>query len=462
MEQHSPGVSGIKLAYIGGGSRGWAWKLMADLALEPALSGEVRLYDIDALAAERNARIGQRISARADAPGKWAYRAVATLEEALEGADFVVLSILPGSFQDMASDVHAPERLGIYQSVGDTVGPGGILRALRTIPIYLEFGEAIRAACPSAWVINYTNPMAACVRALHRAFPGIKAFGCCHEVFGTREMLAAMLEPALGERGATRADISVNVLGINHFTWFDAASYRSQDLIPIYRLFVERRFHDGFEPEGEGHWKESSFASANRVKFDLFRRYGLIAAAGDRHLAEFLPPWYLRDPATVASWKFSLTSVDWRIKDRQRLDALQARLAEGVEEVPLKPSGEEGVLQMKALLGLGDLVTNVNLPNRGQCPDLPMGAIVETNALFARDSLRPVLAGALPPAVRALVMPHVVNQETVLEAAQARDKELAFKAFLSDPQVRIGRDEARGLFEEMLANTAASLGGGWR
>ena len=187
-------IKDLRIAYIGGGSRGWAWTFMTDLALEPALNGTICLYDIDRPAAEQNEIIGNRVSKRDDAVGKWHYVVKNSLGEALEGCDFVVISILPGTFNEMESDVHLPERLGIYQSVGDTAGPGGIIRALRTIPMFVEIAEAIRKYAPDAWVINYTNPMAMCVKTLYNVFPEIKAYGCCHEVFGTQKILKKMFE----------------------------------------------------------------------------------------------------------------------------------------------------------------------------------------------------------------------------------------------------------------------------
>ncbi|HEX7713240.1 MAG TPA: alpha-glucosidase/alpha-galactosidase [Bacillota bacterium] len=453
---------GVKIAYIGGGSRGWAWRLMADLALEPALSGEVFLYDLDFEAAHDNEIIGNQLSVRDDVKGKWKYRTVKILEEALNGADFVVISIQPGTFKEMTSDVHLPEKYGIYQSVGDTVGPGGLVRALRTIPIYQDFAIKIKKYAPDAWIINYTNPMSLCTRTLYEVFPEIKAFGCCHEVFGTQKLLASMLKEELGIAGIPRDEIRINVLGINHFTWLDQASFRGTDLFPLYRKFVEQYYESGFEGEGEDTWRTNNFKSAQRVKFDLFKRYGLIAAAGDRHLAEFLPPtWYLKDPETVESWKFRLTPVDYRIGHQEQLELQRKRMIRGEEQLPLKVSGEEGVRQIKALLGMGDLITNVNLPNHGQMADLPLKAVVETNALFSRDRIRPVVAGALPPEINHLVVRHVWNQETILKAALSKNKETAFRAFINDPLVTIKPGDAEILFKEMLANTCKYLPG-WK
>lgn len=453
-------ISGkLNIAYIGGGSRGWAWSLMSDLALEEELSGSVRLYDIDDEAACDNAVIGNRLSLDPGAPGKWSYSAVRTLEEALTGAHFVIISILPGTFKEMASDVHLPEEYGIYQSVGDTVGPGGVVRALRTIPVFVGIAEAVKRYSPEAWVINYTNPMTLCTRTLYEVFPDIKAIGCCHEVFGTQRLMASMLRDMEGIEGADRSEIITNVLGINHFTWIDRATYRGADLLPLYAEFVEKHYAEGYEENEKGHWMNSFFASANRVKFDLFKRYNLVAAAGDRHLAEFCPPWYLKDPATAKEWKFSLTPVSWRVDNMKERIEKSKRLVRGEERVELNSSNEEGVKQIKALLGLGDLVTNVNIPNRGQIEGIPMGAVVETNVHFGHNSVRPVMAGKMPDDVFNLVVRHVINQETVLKAAFNKDADLAFRAFANDPLVTVSLKDARELFRRMLENTRDYLPG---
>lgn len=453
-------VEGIKITYIGGGSRGWAWQLMSDLAKEEQLNGTVKLYDIDYEAARHNMAIGNGLKVREDVKSKWDYEAVATLDEALEDADFVIISILPGTFKEMASDVHTPEKYGIYQAVGDTVGPGGIVRGLRTVPMFVEIAKAIEANCPKAWVINYTNPMSLCVKTLYEAFPQIKAFGCCHEVFNTQKLLAAALEDMEGIKGVTREEIKINVLGINHFTWLDKASYKNIDLLPIYERFVDKYHLTGFETEKVGHWMNDHFGSCNRVQFDLFKRYGLIAAAGDRHLAEFMQGnWYIENPAQVMEWKYSLTPVSWRKEDLKERLAKSERLVKGEEDFTIEDTGEEGVRQIKAILGLEDLVSNVNVPNKGQITNLPLGAIVETNAVFRRDEVTPVLAGSLPAGIASIAARHIANTQMTLEAALEKDKEKAFLAFTNDPLVMIGVEDARELLDEMLINTAEYLKG---
>ena len=452
----------LNVAYIGGGSRGWAWGFMTDLAMDASMCGVVKLYDIDASAARRNEIIGNQISAHPDAASRWKYEVSGSLREALTGADFVVISILPGTFAEMRSDVHLPERVGVYQPVGDTVGAGGFMRAMRTVPMFVEIGEAIRACAPGAWVINYTNPMSLCVRTLYHVFPQIKAFGCCHEVFGTQKLLCAMLEKEHGIPGVTRQELYTTVTGINHFTWLTRASYKGMDLMPLYAQFADKYFESGFDEGGDNNWMNSHFNCAHRVKFDLFRRYGAIAAAGDRHLAEFTAPWYTRDPETVRAWKYQLTSVDWRVKDLGDRMKRSDDLINGAEQLTLKPSGEEGHLLLKALLGLGDLVSNVNIPNAGQIPGLPLGSVVETNALFGLDRIEPVFAGTMPAGVLPLVARHVHNQENTLKAALTCDRQLGFNTFMNDPQLAgVEMNAGKRLFDDMLENQRKFLPKGW-
>ena len=452
----------LKVAYIGGGSRGWAWGFMTDLAMDGAMCGTVCLYDIDRPAAERNRIIGEKISAHPDTVSRWHYEVSDTLKDALTGADFVVISILPATFEEMRSDVHLPERVGVYQPVGDTVGAGGFMRAMRTIPMFVTIGEAIRDYAPDAWVINYTNPMSLCVRTLYHVYPGIRAFGCCHEVFGTQDLLCRMLRTEAGIEGVKRQDLYTTVTGINHFTWLTRATWRDIDLMPMYARFTDKYFEEGYDDGGSVNWMNSHFGCAHRVKFDLFRRYGAIAAAGDRHLAEFTAPWYTRDPETVRAWKFSLTPVSWRIDDLHRRLRRSDALISGEERVSLKPSGEEGHLLLKAVLGLGDMVSNVNIPNRGQIPNLPLGAVVETNAFFGRDRIEPVFAGALPANILPLVARHVYNQENTLTAALRCDRKLGFTTFMNDPQLAaVTVKDGQRLFDDMLENQRAYLPEKW-
>ena len=156
----------LKIAYIGGGSREWARKLMFDLALCPELTGEVALYDIDAASAQLNEQLGNWLQEQPGVLSRWHYSVAVTLKSALRSADFVVISIQPGTLEIMAEEIAIAERYGMYFPVGDTTGAPGLVRGLRAATIYSSFAEAINTFCPNAWVINYTNPMSICTRTL--------------------------------------------------------------------------------------------------------------------------------------------------------------------------------------------------------------------------------------------------------------------------------------------------------
>ena len=458
MKYNNNKAEEVKIAYIGGGSRGWAWGLMSDLISCDKMSGEVWLYDIDFEAAKANEVIGNKFNNTKEAKSRWNYKAVETIGEALTGANAVIISILPGTFDEMDSDVHWPEKYGIYQSVGDSSGPGGIVRAMRTLPMIEEIAKNIEKYCPEAWVINYTNPMTLCVKALYNTFPEIKAFGCCHEVFGTQKLLTHVVSEYLGEKDVPRNEIIVNPVAVNHFTWLTSASYKNIDLFPYYKEFCEK-YADGYSKKNvDTNWMNNSFKSEDKVKMELFRKFGYIAAAGDRHLAEFCPgDWYLASPERVKEMHFGLTTVQWRKEDLKKRLEKSERLVSGAEEVEVKVTGEEGVNQICALLGLGDLITNVNMPNRGQISNLPLGAVVETNAVFRANSLQPVLAGEVPEAIYPLVSKICLEQEQVAEGIVERNVEKIFEAFAGDPLVTCDRAEARKMFDEMCENTKGYL-----
>ncbi|SNT30833.1 alpha-galactosidase [Tropicimonas sediminicola] len=452
-DQHIP----VSIAFIGGGSLNWAAELMADLARDTRLRANVRLFDIDHAAARRNAEIGARFAGVSrGAPAS--YTASASLAEALDGADVVVISILPGSFDDMAQDIAIPAAFGIPQAVGDTVGPGGFVRALRAIPMLAEIARAIRDHAPRAHVCNLTNPMSVLTGTLHAVFPGIRAWGECHEVTKIRRQVAQIANDRAGEAHYGHRDVQVNVLGINHFTFVNRISLAGRDMMPAYLEFVRAHMQEGWVQTEPGKDEEHAryFGTKNLVAFDLFRRFGIPAAAGDRHLAEFLPVSdYLNAPER---WGFALTPVAYRVRDReaklQRAEALRTG-----ERAPRASRSDEALVdQIVALMGGEAHVSNVNLPNIGQMPDLPEGSIVETNAVFTQGGVAPVCAGRLPAALGTLVRDHALRQAALLRAVLDADSAALFPLFRSDPLVApMPEQAAREMFAQMLAATSHVL-----
>ena len=230
--------------------------------------------------------------------------------------------------------------------------------------------------------------------------------------------------------------------------------------MPFYEKFADKFYEEGFNKTDNENKLHDIFLSSNRVKFDLFKKFGIIAAAGDRHLAEFLPAsWYLKDRETVAGWKFMLTPVETRMEILKEGNELRKKIIAGIKKVEIKPTGEEGIRQIKALLGLGDLITNVNLPNRGQMTGFPNGAIVETNALFSRNSISPLIAGKLPEDLHNIVIRHSLNHELILKAVLERKKNLALSSLMNDPLVNLSPTDAKKMFDEMFEATKEYLHG---
>lgn len=452
-------MKNIKIAYIGGGSKAWARVFMTDLALAEGLCGEIALYDIDIPAAELNRRIGDKINKNPNTVSKWDYRVYEKIGDALDGADFVACSILPGTFDEMEGDVHLPEKYGIYQSVGDTVGPGGVLRAMRTVPIYEGFAREIKEHCPKAWVINLTNPMTACTKALYDNFPEIKAFGCCHEVFHAQEFLCCAAKEILGVPRPTRKDIIIDACGVNHFTWITEANFGGLDMLAILHEFIDKYYEKGYcERPGTApdDFKDDPFLYGNKVKMDLFRRFGVLAAAGDRHLVEFMNnTWYIKDKNDSDKWLYHLTPVSYRKQDSINKINQSRRIADGEEKIEVKRSDEEVVELMKALLGLiPPTVSNANTVNIGQMPDLPIGSIVETNCVFSQNSLKPITAKRLPQNVNALVLRNALNIENAYYGIKHRNVNEIFEAFVNQPLCSaISLNDAKELFNSMMDAT---------
>lgn len=442
----------LKICYVGGASRYWAKMVATDLALTPELKGEIALYDINFEAAKENAERLKRLFDDPEAKTRFKVKAYKQRKVALRGADFVFMSILPGPMQMMANDLDIPAKYGVLQTVGDTTGPGGISRMLRTIPIYLEYADLIMDHCPNAWVINYTNPMTLCTAALYAAQPRIKAIGCCHEVFGTQDKIARIVSEMRGIEKPKRQEIKLDIAGVNHFTMATAARFKGEDLFPLIREWLETS--DVWNDHTKWSLKQAReglfFGGKNRVAWDFFKRFGVVGAAGDRHLVEFVP-WYLNSEKNLHRNGVVRTPSSFRLGTwKPAGNAPGAKSALSKENEGLVRSGEEAVDMILALSGVRDLDTNVNIPNVGQMPQFENGFVVETNAQFRYDSLTPIVARPLPLAVKGLMDNVVTTQKLTLEAGMKEDRELALQAMLSDPLVNLPIDEAEQMMDELF------------
>lgn len=441
-------MENTRICIIGGGSRQWAIRFLMDLSLQDKIGAHVALYDIDRKAAENNKEVAERIF-RINGKSHLSVSVASTLDEGLKGVDFIIIAIEPGCIDIRQYDLGLPEEYGIYQSVGDTTGPGGLMRAWRALPLFFDFARAIEKNAPNAWVINYTNPMTLCTAALYKAYPGIKALGCCHEVFGTENFIASIIAKKEGIETPDRRDVMVDVSGLNHFTFVTKALYKGVDYIPYLKEMVKdpSTFPDLTEKAkkrvADGKW----FESDHLVALSFLRDFGTLGAAGDRHLAEFVP-FFLNSDEEAWRYGFIRTPFSYRVEEDKR----KKSKVYTDEELVAAPSDEEGVDILLSLFGERTLKTNVNMPNRGQVRYLKEGHIVESNGYISADSIVPVVSTDPSLAVQSMVKRVETEQDLALEAIWNNDMDLLFQAFISDPLVNINVDKAHELFTRMIAS----------
>ncbi|MBA3636528.1 MAG: hypothetical protein H0W57_08945 [Rubrobacteraceae bacterium] len=436
-EEDVEGRGGPRIAVVGGGSYQWGPKIIQDVALNEALrGGSLVLHDIDGEALDDMYEWGTRALDVAQADLK--LEKTLQLEESLRGADFVVLSISTGGLDATALDLEIPARYGVVQTVGDTVGPGGLFRGLRNIPVVVEIARAMERSCPNAVLLNLTNPLTVLTRAVTKA-TSIRTVGLCHELFSTLGMLSKMFD-------APEEAINVRVAGVNHFIWVTDVAVHGHDVTGE----AFRRISGGEAREislSDAAGDTDPFVNTWGFRTELCRLYGYLPAAGDRHVCEFLPG-YLQDEKERERLDLRMTTVDVR-RERLAADRERARrMIRGDESIPTGRSREE-VSDIIAAMWTGeDSVNIVNLPNAGQVRDLPLGDVVETYGALNGAGASGIVFGELPPPVAALVHPHVFNQEAIVQAGLTGDMDLALRAFSNDPLVGSGPD-ARKMFEEM-------------
>ncbi len=433
-----------RICFIGGGSYNWMPKLIGDLALTPDLDGTIVLQDISPAALEDIAQYGRK--ALASTRSRFQIETTTELDRGLEGAEFVVVTITTGGLDTMALDLAIPEKYGIYQSVGDTVGPGGLSRALRNVPVMAGIARAMDRACPDAWMLNLTNPMTVLTRTVGLSAPRLKVVGLCHELFGVRGGLMRMFD-------ANVEDFEWRVAGVNHLIWLLDMTIKGHDGLQMVRDFVaEGRPLPA--AAARGGWHEP-FVDRWKLKLALFDLYGSLPAAGDRHLAEFFPYFLTEATGRGEDYGVLLTTIG----DRQhQVAAARAAVDEAIrgELPPLSRSPEATADIISAVANGRSVRTIVNLPNTGQIDNLPRGAVVETLAEITSAGAQPLTVGTLPLGVLSTLQPHVVNHEMLAVASLAGDRDLALQAMVNDPLVP-SLHIARSLLDDLLTAHAEFL-----
>ena len=423
-----------RIAFIGAGSFGFTRKLIKDILTFPLLQDStLALLDIDPERLEIAQRATERLIRESGTPAK----VVATMDrrEALEGADAVLCTILAGGVDVWKYDVLIPEKYGISINVGDTRGPSGIFRALRTIPVMLDIVKDIEEVAPSASLLNYTNPMAMLCRASQRESK-VPTTGLCHSVQGTAAMLARWI-------GAPTSEITYTCAGINHMAWYLEYKWNGKDAYPLIREAITSR------PE---------VYDEEQVRNEMFLAFDYYVTESSGHNSEY-NAWFRKRPDLIE--KYCTHGTGWNPGHTNYiLDQYTRRAHDWRDEisdwfqkpVDLSRGHEYAAYIINALRGGEIFEFNGNVRNTGLVTNLPPDACVEVPVYVTKKGFSPVHVGALPPQVAALTNLSAQIEEMAVEAALTGNPRLVYQAICHDPLTAAvcSLAEIRSMVGEML------------
>ncbi|MCB8882683.1 alpha-glucosidase/alpha-galactosidase [Acidisoma cellulosilytica] len=421
---------GPKITFIGAGSTVFAKNLLGDILLQPALQdSRIFLYDIDAERLFTSQIVAHRIC---DTLGATAgVTATLDLEEALDGAQYVISMIQVGGYRPCTvTDFDLPKTFGLRQTIADTLGIGGIMRALRTIPVQLDMVRAMERLCPDALHLNYANPMAMNCWALTRASP-IRTIGLCHSVPHTLAELAQDI-------GVPVERIDYLVAGINHMAFYLKLQAEGEDLYPrLHQVIAQGRV-----------------PAHNRVRYDMLTRLGYFVTESSEHFAEYVP-WFIKQGQADLIAKYNIPLDEYprrcesQIAEWQHLSTVLTD-----PDIPLKvtQSIEYGAHIINAMQTGVPTLVYANVPNTGLITNLPEGCCVEVPCLIDGNGVQPVAVGALPPQLAALMQTNINVQALTVEAALTGKREHIYHAAMLDPHTaaELNLDQIWQLVDAML------------
>jgi alpha-galactosidase len=452
-----------RITIVGGGSYHWAPRMLCDFANTPALQdAKVVLHDIDAAKLPRMVELGELLAKRRDIG--MSVTSETDRRRALEGADYVIASLSVGGFESMAHDLEIPERHGMRQPIGDTVGPGGVMRALRSVPVVLDIARDIEAVCPDALFMNVSNPLTALCRAVTRETK-VETVGLCNELVGMQYVMSLLLD-------ADMRKLDPVVGGVNHLPLVtqlrdadgsDALAKLRDLLDDPERCARETMWMDPpaameYEKVTPGdRWHKGDVIHNNRVRLELFRRFGVLPGSGDHHVAEFFPGFVTPENDYGSAWKVHIYGLRKHVADADD-DVTQYESVRDDDEVSRFPSGELVAPLLEALITGTRRDLPVNLPNRGQVTNLPDGIVVEAMGTVDADGVRARDRVEVPTVLGEYLRRVAVSQELTVDAALTGDRTTVFEAMLADPMAgRLPYEAVAAMTGEMLAATSPWL-----
>lgn len=419
-----------KITFIGAGSTVFAKNLIGDILSYPELAeSTITLYDIDAERLRTSAIVARKLAQALDAHPT--IEATTDRCAALEGADYAIAMFQVGGYRPATViDFEIPKRYGLEATIADTLGVGGIMRALRTIPVFLDMCRDMQAVCPDVLLLNYVNPMAMLCWALSRATP-IKTVGLCHSVQGTAEQLA-------NDIGVPIEEIDYLCAGINHMAFYLRFERNGEDLYPRIQQVID----EGRVPD----W--------NRVRYEMFRRLGYFVTESSEHFAEYTP-WFIKRGRPDLIERFNIPLDEYLRRCERQIDgweALRRELEDEGKPITHTRSHEYGSGIIHSIETGTPRVVYGNVQNTGLIGNLPPGCCVEVPCLVDANGVQPVHVGALPPHLAALMQTNINVQALTVEAALTGKRGHIYHAAMLDPHTaaELDLDQIWSLVDDLL------------
>lgn len=418
-----------KITFIGAGSVVFTLNLLGDILTFPELAeSEIALMDID----DERLRIAE-IMARKVADSLGAHPKITTYADrkaALEGADYVINTIQVGGYPSTVIDFDIPKKYGLRQTIADTMGIGGIFRALRTIPVMLAMGHDMEQVCPDTTFLNYVNPMAMNTWAVSQA-TNVKTVGLCHSVQGTAWQLAQYM-------GVPLKELTYRCAGINHMAFYLELKHNGQDAYPLLREAAKK----------QDVWERDP------VRFELFQRLGYFVTESSEHSAEYNQFFIRRDrPDLIERFHIPLDEYIRRCKEQIAWwEKMRQQLLDGTADIHPELSGEYAALIIHSQETNTPRVIYGNVLNNDLITNLPTGSCVEVPCLVDASGIQPTRVGKLPPQLAALQMNNVNTQGLVVEAVLTGKKEHVYHAAMFDPHTsaELTLDEIHNLVDDLF------------
>ncbi|WP_108859650.1 alpha-glucosidase/alpha-galactosidase [Ruegeria sp. Alg231-54] len=427
-----------KITFIGAGSTIFMQNTVGDALLTPALAdSHFALMDIDPVRLAESEAVAQ---AMIRSVGTGASVSTHTdRRAALEGADFVITAFQVGGYKPCTvTDFEIPKQYGLRQTIADTLGVGGIMRGLRTVPVLWDVVQDMMQLCPNATLLQYVNPMAINTWALAERFPALKHVGLCHSVQNTVEELAHDLD-------LPKDEFRYKVAGVNHVAFFLRLEHEGRDLYPALR----QGYTSGKIPKPPLLMPRC----ANKVRYEVMEHLGYFCTESSEHLAEYVP-WFIKEGRQDLIKQFGIPLDEYPTRCKEQIASWkeQAKTLTDGRDIEVIRSHEFAADLMNAIVTDTPYVAYGNLPNTGQIPQLPLGAAVETPCLVDTNGVQPSVVTDISPQLIALMRSQINVQELTVRALVEQNPEHIYHAAMMDPHTAAELDlrQIRSLVTDLL------------